>query len=326
MLRSFVVSIFLASALSAQEPEAPTIQANTSLVLAPVTVTDQHGKLIDGLTVDDFRLTDEGVAQKLRLDTSDTVLAPVSMVVLVQSSGISEPALARIRRVGSMIKPIVLGERGQAAVLAFDDDVRVLQDFTPDADEITAAIERISGRTVKTGRMIDAVIEGVQMLAKQPQNNRKILLMLSESRDRGSKAKLQAAMEEAQRSGAVIYTGTYSPEATALTSKPEDNPPMPAPAGANVDFAAAIGEFLRLGKTNAAEALARATGGRHLSFNSFDSLQRDLTRTGEEIHSQYLLSFVPAETGKKGFHPIQVAIPSHPEAIIRVRPGYWTEK
>ena len=106
-----------------------TIRANVPLVLAPVTVTDKKGNFIDGLTVDDFRLTDDGVPQKIRMDTSDTVLAPVSLVVLIQASGISAPALARIERVGGMIKPLVIGERGQAAVIEFDDEIRVCAGF-----------------------------------------------------------------------------------------------------------------------------------------------------------------------------------------------------
>ena len=94
----------------AQEPESSTtIRANVPLVLAPVTVTDKKGNFIDGLSVDDFRLTDEGVPQKIRMDTSDTVLAPVSLMVLIQASGISAPALARIERVGGLIKPLVIG-------------------------------------------------------------------------------------------------------------------------------------------------------------------------------------------------------------------------
>ena len=100
VLRSF--SVFAAAALIfpllAQEPDNSTIRANVPLVLAPVTVTDKKGNFIDGLSVDDFRLTDDGVAQKIRMDTSDTVLAPVSLMVLIQASGISAPVLARIER------------------------------------------------------------------------------------------------------------------------------------------------------------------------------------------------------------------------------------
>jgi VWFA-related protein len=308
-----------------QGPEFPAqapIQANVPLVLAPVTVTDRKDNLIDGLTVHDFVLTDEGVPQKLRLDTSDTVLAPVSLVVLVQSSGISMPELARIHRVGSMIKPLVIGDRGQAAVIGFNDETSVIEDFTADNGKISSAFERISPRTIKSAKLIDAVAEGVRMLSTRPANNRRIMLVLSESRDRGSKTKLADAIEQAQRAGVVIYAGTYSAQASAWASKPEDAPPLPGGA----DFGGAIVELARLGKVNAADALARATGGRHLSFLTLNSLEQTISRTGEEIHSQYLLSFVPAENRKEGFHRIQVAIPSRPDAVIRVRAGYWAER
>jgi len=305
-----------------QAPLQAPIQANVPLVLAPVTVTDRKGNLIDGLTVKDFTLTDEGVSQKLRLDTSDTVLAPVSLVVLVQSSGISTPELFRIQRVGSMIKPLVIGDRGQAAVIAFDEETRVFEDFTSDSSKISSAFERINPRTVRSARLIDSVAEGVRMLATRPANNRRIMLLLSESRDRGSRLKLTEAIEQAQRAGVVIYAGTYSAQGAAWTSRPENAPPMPG----GPDYLGGIGELVRLGKANAADEFARATGGRHLSFLTLNSLENTISRTGEEIHSQYLLSFVPAHSKKSGFHRIQVAVPSMPDAVIRVRAGYWAEQ
>ena len=73
-------------------------------------------------------------------------------------------------------------------------------------------------------------------------------------------------------------------------------------------------------------ALARTTGGRHLSFLTLGSLENVISRAGEEIHSQYLLSFTPTPSAKDGFHQIQVAIPSHPDAVVRVRLGYWPQK
>ena len=57
----------------AQDNLDSTIRSDVPLVLAPVTVTDKKGNSIDGLTADDFRLTDDNVARKIRVDTSDTV-------------------------------------------------------------------------------------------------------------------------------------------------------------------------------------------------------------------------------------------------------------
>jgi VWFA-related protein len=298
------------------------IRTNVHLVLVPTTVTSKRGDLIDGLSADDFIVTDDGVRQKVRMDTSDTVLAPVSLVVLLQSSGISTPALARIRQVGPMIQPLVIGERGQAAVIAYDTEVRVFQEFTSDGAKIRKAFENIEPRTIKQAKMIDAVIEGMKMLDTRPENYRRIMIVLGESRDRGSKKKLGEAVELAQRAGVVIYSLTYSAQGEAWTSSSENAPPMPG----GPDYIGAIGELARMGKTNDADAFARATGGRHLSFLKVGSLEAALSRTGEEIHSQYLLSFVPPESKNMGLHHIEVKVTKFPDAVVRARPGYWPEK
>jgi VWFA-related protein len=145
------------------------------------------------------------------------------------------------------------------------------------------------------------------------------MMVLGESRDRGSKHKLAEAVEMAQRAGVVIYSLTYSAQGEAWTSSSENAPPMPGDA----DYLGAIGEIVRLGKTNHADAFARATGGRHLSFLKVGSLEAVVSRTGEEIHSQYLLSFVPQESKNTGLHRIEVHVTKYPEAVVRARPGYW---
>ena len=132
--------------------------------------------------------------------------------------------------------------------------------------------------------------------------------------------------EQAQRAGVLVYSGTYSVQASAFTARPEDNPSMPAPAGATLDIGATMVEFGRLGKKNTADAFARATGGGRLAFTTLDGLEKAIARAGDEIHSQYLLSFVPQTSNKTGFQQIQVAVPKQPYSLIRVRPGYWVEK
>lgn len=309
----------LTVALLAQDGE---IRTKVHLVLVPTTVTSKGGALIDGLSGDDFIVTDDGVRQKVRMDTSDTVLAPVSLVVLVQASGISTPALARIRLVGPMIQPLFIGQHGQAAVVAYDTDVRVYQEFTSDNNKIRAAFENIEPRTIKQAKLIDAVIEGMKMLGTRPENYRRIMIVLGESRDRGSKQKLAEAVEMAQRAAVVIYSLTYSAEGQAWTSSADDDPSMPGDA----DYVGAIKEVARMATKNDANVFARATGGRHLSFLTEKSLQLAMARLGEEIHSQYLLSFVPSDTKNLGLHRIEVRVAKFPSAVVRARAGYWPER
>lgn len=311
--------------LCAQAPEPQrtsadsVIQTNVHLVLVPVTVTDRKGHAVDGLSANQFVVRDEGKAQTIRVDTSDSVLAPVSVVVAVQASGISAVALDKIQQVGAMIQPLIAGDKGRAAVMTFDDEVVVQQEFTSDGSKLRDAFENLRPGTIKKARMFDAVLEGVKMLEGRPENSRRILFLLSESRDRGSHAKLQEVIESVQRAGITVYPITYSVQKIAWTARagnPEDNP-------RDEDLLAAITEPARLATKNAADAFASATGGRHLSFATLKGLEEAIAKAGDEIHSQYLLSFTPSEPGNGAFRKLQVTVTSRPDAVVRSRPGYW---
>ena len=316
------LSVVLSAAALAQQPP-PTISTQVPLVLAPATVTDRHGKFIDGLTVDDFVVTDEGVKQNVTLDTSDTVLAPVALVLAVQASGIAQPVLAKVRQVGGMIHPLITGQRGETALLAYDSEVRVLEGFTTNSDTVRTSLAGVDARTIKSAVLNDAVAQAVRMLATRPDNYRRILLIVGESRDRGSKTKLKTAVESAQHAGVIVYPITFSPQATAWTARPQDNPPLPG----DQDLGGAIVELSRMTTPNAADNLANTSGGRHLSFATLKGLEDALSLTGQEIHSQYLLSLVPAAANggpvHPGYHRLSVRVKSRPDAVVRARPGYW---
>ena len=313
--------LVLGGAVLLAQTQDSAIRTNVPLVLLPVSVTTPKGEFIDGLTEDDFVVNDEGVPQKIHLDTSDTLLSPVSLVIAVQSSSISAAAIAKIRKTGSLIRPLITGERGQAAIIAYDAEVRVLQDFTGDADLLTQAFAQIKARSPKDGKLLEALAQGVTMLEARPPSDRRVLLFIGESRDRGSKQALPAVIEVAQRAGVAVYSLTYSAQKTGWTVRPSDVPPPP-----DTDFLGGIGELLRFGKQDAADEMARATGGQKLSFTTQNGLESALGRTGQEIHSQYLVSFAPRESPAERFHRVNVRIVSKPNAVVRSRPGYWPQK
>ncbi len=300
--------------------EDSTIRANVHLVLVPVTVTDPKGKFIDGLSAGDFVLYDDGTPQRqLQVDSSDTVLAPVALVIAIQSSGISQAALEKIHKIGGMFQPLVAGEKGEVAVLAYDDDIRLIQGFTRDSSDLVRAFESINGRTIKSGRMLDAVMEGARMLEKTPESYRRMILILGESRDRGSKTKLDQAIEAVQRANVTMYPVTYSAQKTAWTASAADTTPLPI----EPDYSGAVVEVLRMTTRNAADEFARWTGGRHLSFARLEGLQQAISRLSGEVHSQYLLSFEPAPSSNSGLHRIIVQVKRPRGAVVRSRPAYW---
>ncbi|MGE5647223.1 MAG: VWA domain-containing protein [Acidobacteriota bacterium] len=336
----------LAASLAAQESQ---FGVRSRLVLVPVNVTDARGRPVDSLEAADFLVSDNGRPQKVAIDTIGTGVAPVALVIAVQAAGISEPVLEKVRKIGGMIQPLVTGERGCAAVAAFAESVSWLQDeCTKDPDAIATAFERLRPGEHAEAHMLDAVDAAVVRLRRR-QNARRVLLLISESRDRGSATSLDAATESAQSAGVAIYAATYSAFKTAFTSKsPQSQQPRPArprrpnetigtvngappgpqnpsapPPEQQVDILGGIRELSRLGKKNTAQVLAQSTGGATFSFNRQKTLEETIGKFGEALHTQYVLSFVP-EPESSGFHKLEVRIARSGKYQVRARPGYWS--
>jgi VWFA-related protein len=252
----------------------------------------------------------------------------VALAVAMQASSFSQPALAKLKKVGAMIPEAVVGEGGEAAIIAFDDHLRLLQDFTTDPNAIADAFATFKPGSSSGGRMIDAAAKALDMLSHRPGSRRLNLLIISESRDRGSESKLTDLLAKAQHSGVTIYGLTYSAYWTAFTTKPEDYSPPEIEDSPGVLYTmpltAILAEMGRTAKKNTVAALAATTGGRQFTFETKAKLENDLLALGNDIHSRYLLSFTPTETSHPEFHKLEVTIRSHPDARVRVRPGYWT--
>lgn len=305
---------WLLAGLCAQQP---TFRTTVPLVIAPTTITDRKGNYVDGLTENDFLLYDNRRPQQIHMDVH---FVPISLVIAVQSSSLAAPALLRIRKIGSMIEPLVIGERGEAAVFIFDSQVELVQGFTSDAQALKRAFLRIRPGDAGS-RMIDAVTASVRLLSKCPIQRRRVLLLIGETRDRSSQGKLEDAVTLAQLENVTVYPVSYSAFLTGFTAQPEASAVQAG--GGGINLLAIFAEIARLATTNAAEALSKYTGGRHLSFLKQRSLEQAISHIGEELHSQYLLSFTPAVREEGAFHEIEVKVRDRTEVIVRTRPGYW---
>jgi VWFA-related protein len=339
-----------AVAVAAQDPQ---FGVQSRLVLVPVTVTDAKGRAVDGLNATDFAVLDNGRPQKVIVDTIATGVAPIALLVAIQASEISKPVLEKVRKIGAMIQPLVTGERGCAGVMTFSDRIVWVQECTNDGDAVARAFEQIRPGAVKEARMLDAVAACVERLRKHA-NSRRVLLLISESRDRGSEAGLDEAIMATQAAGVSVYAATYSAFRTAFASRssatgeprspqrpdrPSEQsgtatggpahctpagcpaPQLPAPAQ-RVDILGGIGELARLGKSNTTQALTTGTGGAAFAFTRLKGLEEAIQRLGVELHSQYLLSYTPDDPAA-GYHHLEVRIPGR-KVRVRARPGYWS--
>ena len=143
-------SLAVVTTLAAQDSQ---FGIQSRLVLVPVTVTDAKGRIIDGLEPKDFIVLDNGNPRTVTVDTVATGVSPIALVVAIQASGISEPVIEKVRKIGAMIQPLVTGERGCAAVVSFSERIDWLQECTHSEDALANAFGQVRHGEAKSARI-----------------------------------------------------------------------------------------------------------------------------------------------------------------------------
>ena len=329
------------------------VKVRVALVNTPVTVRDGRGEMVHNLEARDFRITDNGVAQ--RISHFDLGGDPLSLVILLQTSSRIEALLPHVRKTGILFTQTVMGPTGEAAVVGFNDSIDKLQDFTTNGDLIENTISRLGAGT-SGSKLYDAMAVGVEMLSGRPQSTadnpgrRRVLMILSEATDAGSEAKLGAVLQQAQLANVTIYSVGLSTTRAELQVKPKDTRPQITPPGTfplppqpgvpqtptseanrygNIDLMAlavwAVQHVHDQVKDHALEVAAIATGGAHLSTFKDRSIEKAIDEIGGELHSQYTVSYTPTGSDAAGYHEIKVSVlrKDARNLKVRARPGYF---
>src|SRR5262249_54151495 len=191
-----------------------------------------------------------------------------------------------------------------------------------------------------SSRLNDAVMEGVNQLARRPRERKRIILIVSESRDYGSEIHVRDVLTKMEFSNIVAYSVDVSHLLTSLTAPVQPNRPNPIPvegrrlpngqiATPSTDAALNVGNWVPVFKEiftqvkgifikNPLEVFTQYTGGREYSFMSQRALEQAVSDIGEELHSQYLLTYNPNNRDEAGFHEIKVRV-LKPELEVRNR-------
>ena len=127
------------------------IKVNTTLVTLPVSVMDRDGRYIPNLKKEDFRLWEEGVEQNVAFFSS--VDKPFSLVLMIDTSGSTRFRLEDIQD-AAITFVNQLRQDDQVMVVSFDDDVRVLSEFTNDRYRLRDAIRRTKPETALDSMML----------------------------------------------------------------------------------------------------------------------------------------------------------------------------
>jgi VWFA-related protein len=315
----------------------PQFRGTGQLVVAPTTVTDSKGRMVDGLDASNLILYDNNVLRPIQLDFA---VYPISLVVAVESSQNSKAVLDKLGSSGILFSQLLAADQGETALISFSDTVTQMVDFTSDPDDLTNELKRMRPDG-EGAAALDGLAKALDMLAHRKPGRRLIVLMISESRDRSSKTKLPDVVRQVQQLNAAVYWLTYSTTWTRYTDrrvttigdvedpkeknkdKEKDETPLPFDTPP-MDLLAPFKELAHLARPDLADLFTRVTGAQQTAFLTKGALESAIHDIGEEIHRQYILTFQPADGQPGQFHAIRVAVKNRPDLKVKTREGYWS--
>ena len=154
-LASFPVMAVLAAAgifLPAQQQppagdQSSVFTTQTTNVIVPALVRDAEGRLVYTLQAGDFVLTDDGVPQKLTLE-HESGSEPLALVIVIELGGAGARQFEKDKRIAPPLAPMlpsIVGDvHHRVAVVTFDSQPKLIQEFTSDLDEAEATLRDLS--------------------------------------------------------------------------------------------------------------------------------------------------------------------------------------
>jgi VWFA-related protein len=293
--------------------QAASIKTTSVAVNVYAIAEGPHGRLLRDLNKDNFELTEDGVPQKIEFFSRETDAA-LSLGVALDTSASQQKLLGTEKEAAKKFLRSVLQQDDRAFVINFDVDVKLLQDFTNASPELAHAIDTAeinsTGRSIlqepseaPTGgtHLYDTVYLASNELMKT-RYGRKVLVLVTDGEDQGSKINLQKTLEAATKADLIIYS--------IVVSDPEFYTLM----GGSYHGDASV------------RKLAHETGGRTIRVKADQQIGAAFDQIARELRSQYLLGYSPSNAaGGAAFRRIQVRVRGH-NCTVHARTGYYPKR
>ncbi len=162
----------------AQEPSSPqreTFRSAVDLVTIQASVKDAHGRIVNGLTTNDFEVRDNGQLRPILSLRSDRQ-SPLSLVILVDMSGsMVGPKIAMARQAYDALLAQLHPGRDEVAVFTFDSSLHDRRDFTRDLASLRDALSEFE--PFGTTSLYDATAATARQLAARSGTHKAIIVL-----------------------------------------------------------------------------------------------------------------------------------------------------
>jgi len=268
-----------------------TFRARLDLVQVTVSVTDAGGRLITGLSRDDFQVWEDGIEQKITQFTDQRV--PVSLGVLLDASdsmrgqAVSDARAALDRFVGELLM-----EDDEAFVATFNHSASLASRWRTPPSLLANVLQGLqpSGGTA----IYDALADAAPLFTRRV-NARAAIIVISDGADTASDRTLYQALDAIRRSDIFVYAiAIDAPDARESTRV---NP-----------------EALR--------ELTSLSGGYTEVVRSAADLGPATARIADELNHQYTLGYSSSRPPDGSWRAIRVRV-RQSDYYVRYRRGYY---
>lgn len=272
------------SAGQARQNDPFKIRVAVDLVSVNFSAMDSKGRMIPGLTAEDFTVDEDGKEQEIRLFAREQEL-PLTLALVVDISPSVANVFEQEKRTASAFLESVVGRRDLALVISFAQFATLVQDFTEDLPRLTKAVNGLSLSNNGTS-LYDAVfLAADEKLSRE--TGRKAIVLLSDGDDTTSEFTLSKAMIAVQKSNAVLYA------------------------------------ISNAGNSSTMRRMAEESGGAFFRVRKADEFEKVFQQIALELRSQYSLSYQSTNQVRDGaFRRIKIT-PRNSDVKVRARRGYY---
>ena len=289
LLLSVALCVLACAAATAQT----RFRARLDLVQVTVSVTDAEGRLVTGLTKDDFQVWEDGVEQEVTQFTDERV--PVSLGVLLDASDSmrGQPMVDARGALERFVRDLLFPE-DEAFVATFNHEPRLASRWRTPPTVLANVLEALQP---SGGTAIYDSLAATTMMFDRRSNVRAAMVLVSDGADTASDRTLHQAIDVVRRSDAFVYAVAIDePDARASTRV---NP-----------------EALR--------ELTAMTGGYTEVVRSAADLGPATARIADELNKQYMVGFSSSKPPDGEWRTLRVRVRNEGH-FVRARRGYYAD-
>lgn len=317
--------------------EVYTLKTNVNFVLVPVTVKDDNGHLVGGLLSKDFTVLEDGVPQKLTFFTSDPF--PLSAAVIFDL-GMADVAVQKVNETFSALEG-AFSPFDEVGIYTYSSTVSTASDFSAVNRRLVAVLNElktkrgrnngppvmsgplssqgpiVNGRPIdnsapivytppKESRVLsDAILRAALDLAKRDRARRKLIFIISDGREMGSKASYSDVLKVLLSNEIQVYAIGVEGAAIPIYGRLQKL------------------HLPRLGYTNILPKYASATGGQVFPEFSRSAIEQSYAQAIGEARNQYTLGYVTRATPSSAYRQVEVRVRAPQRVEVYAKDGYY---